>query len=210
MDASKKTLIPRRDLLIKTVPACAAACMGLCGVEKIAGLSTAPAEDRQDVHRFDVPKEMSLSARQLVQRRHSMLLWQILILREELGDEETIRLLKLQSERRAQRGGTARAGRSPDTTWETFTAIFRPPALQDTITHEVVEDTEKVFSLRVTECLHAEEFKLSRMDGEIGHAAFCYGDFHMPGAFNPNFRLERTKTLMQGDDHCDHRYSNDS
>jgi hypothetical protein len=31
-------------------------------------------------------------------------------------------------------------------------------------------------------------------------------DYYWPPAFNPNFRMERTKTLMQGHDECNHRY----
>jgi hypothetical protein len=34
----------------------------------------------------------------------------------------------------------------------------------------------------------------------------CNMDFAWPRAFDPSFRMERTKTLMQGDDHCNHRY----
>jgi hypothetical protein len=31
-------------------------------------------------------------------------------------------------------------------------------------------------------------------------------DYYWPAAFNPNFTMERSGTLMQGDDHCNHRY----
>jgi hypothetical protein len=44
------------------------------------------------------------------------------------------------------------------------------------------------------------------MGGEIGHAALCNMDYYWPPAFNKDFKMERTKTLMQGHDCCDHRY----
>jgi formylglycine-generating enzyme required for sulfatase activity len=64
----------------------------------------------------------------------------------------------------------------------------------------------EAFGMHVTECVHAEVFRQARMDGDIGHAAVCSRDFNAAVAFNSNFRLERTQTLMQGDDHCNHRY----
>jgi hypothetical protein len=42
--------------------------------------------------------------------------------------------------------------------------------------------------------------------GAIGHAAFCNMDYSWRPAFNESFKMERSKTLMQGDDHCNHRY----
>ena len=44
------------------------------------------------------------------------------------------------------------------------------------------------------------------MRGEIGHAAVCNMDYYWPPAFNPDLIMERDKTLMQGHDHCNHRY----
>jgi hypothetical protein len=42
--------------------------------------------------------------------------------------------------------------------------------------------------------------------GDIGHAAVCDMDDFWPPAFNPAFRMERTKMLMQGDECGNHRY----
>ena len=90
--------------------------------------------------------------------------------------------------------------------FETFVAQFRPPRYERTLTHEVVVDTEDTFELRVTECVIAEVFIQAGMGGEIGHAAVCNMDYAWPPAFNPAIRMERSKTLMQGHDCCNHRY----
>ena len=34
----------------------------------------------------------------------------------------------------------------------------------------------------------------------------CAGDPHMVAGFNPNMGFRRTKTLMEGDEYCDHFY----
>ena len=36
---------------------------------------------------------------------------------------------------------------------------------------------------------------------------FCRGDYAIVEGFNPKMRFQRTKTLMLGDDECDHLYS---
>jgi len=85
-------------------------------------------------------------------------------------------------------------------------AQFRPPRYANSLTHEVVEDTANAFELRVTECLWATVFREAGLDGEIGHAAVCNMDYTWPKAFSANIKMERNRTLMQGHDHCNHRY----
>jgi len=102
--------------------------------------------------------------------------------------------------------GEGQAQNSPDTEFQTFAETFRPPWYATSLTHEVVEDTEKAFGLRVTECVWASVFREAGLDGEIGHAGVCNMDYHWPAAFNPDFKMERSRTLMQGHDHCNHRY----
>jgi hypothetical protein len=128
--------------------------------------------------------------------------------RDEIGDAELIRILNLFSAERGRQTGARQAASSPDREFRTFVQIFRSPAMESSLTFDVVEDTDKVFALEVHECLWAEVFKAAGMDGEIGHAAICNMDYYWPPAFNPAFKMERDKTLMQGDDICNHRYIN--
>lgn len=69
------------------------------------------------------------------------------------------------------------------------------------------EKIENGLRFRCTRCPNAE------LAAELGgSAAFwfsrtaCATDFHVGGAFDPPIRFERTKTLVQGDDHCNHTY----
>lgn len=130
------------------------------------------------------------------------------ILREELGDAETIRLLNLFSAQRGRQAAARQAASTPQNDFQSFVQIFRSPQMQSSLTLDIVEDTEKVFALEVRECLWAEVFKAAGLEGEIGHAAVCNMDYHWPPAFNPAFKMERDKTLMQGHAICNHRYIN--
>lgn len=197
-------IVNRRALITKTVPACAAVCAGICNVEDLAGACRLTVG--QETHRFDQQKEFLWSERQRLLRGRRFALQLISSLRDEIGDDETIRILNLFSARRGRNAGTRRAEALEDTRFETFVSQIRPPFMNNTITYETAEDTVSAYGIRVTECLHSEVFRAANLGGEIGHAAFCNMDFHSAPAFNPRFRLERTKTLMQGHDHCNHRW----
>ena len=198
--------IDRRSLLTRTAPACAAACLGLGKFQGLSALVNEPTV--QDQHKFDIPQDMSMSPRQRTQITYRGMTGLVQLLRNELGESETIRLLNITSADVGRQVGTRQAASSPDTNFQTFVQVFRPPNYADSLTHEVVEDTEKVFALEVTECLGAEVLRSVGLDGEIGHAIVCNMDYYWPTAFNPAFKMERTKTLMQGHDVCNHRYIN--
>ena len=70
---------------------------------------------------------------------------------------------------------------------------------------EVLELTDEVCQMKITNCLWAKTFREMNA-GDIGYANTCHGDFSSATAFNPKLMMERTKTLMEGHDCCNHRY----
>jgi len=84
--------------------------------------------------------------------------------------------------------------------WKTM-----PPLMQHALTAEIVEETATSFEYKVTKCLWAKSFLESKA-GDIGYAAICYPDYVVASSLNSKLKLVRTKTLMQGDDHCNLRY----
>jgi len=194
----------RRELLVKTAPACAMACLGLGRVPGLAGAVVGlPC---QEVHKFDEKLDRQFSSRELTQSSVRGMAPIIDAMREEIGDAETIRILNVSSAEIGRQIAGRQAQAVPDTSFESFTAGFRQMIQGNNLTGEVVEDTEKVFALEMTECLWPEVLREVGLDGEIGHAAVCNMDYYWPPAFNPDFRMERTKTLMQGHAECNHRY----
>jgi hypothetical protein len=204
MKEKSEKQLGRRELLTRTAPACAMACLGLGRVSE-ALAATTPVAD-QEVHKFDVARNMEMSVKRLTELQNSELFSFIRNVRGELGDQELIRILKVHSSAVGRSAGEQQASNSPDREFQTFVATFRPPRYANSLTHEVVEDTENAFGLRVTECVWASAYRDAGLDGEIGHAAVCNMDYYWPTAFNPSFKMERDRTLMQGHDHCNHRY----
>ena len=200
------TTIDRRTLLTRTAPACAAACIGMGRFPGLSALVNEPTAQEQ--HKFDVSQEVSISPRQRTQLMYRGMTGIVQALKNELGESETIRLLNITSADVGRQVGGRQAQSSPDTSFQTFVQVFRPPNYANSLTHEVVEDTESVFALEVTECINAEVLQSIGLGGEIGHAIVCNMDYYWPTAFNPAFKMERTKTLMQGHDVCNHRYIN--
>ncbi|MGD0707427.1 MAG: L-2-amino-thiazoline-4-carboxylic acid hydrolase, partial [Anaerolineaceae bacterium] len=74
-----------------------------------------------------------------------------------------------------------------------------------TLTLEVIEDTEEVYCIKITECLWADCFRKADA-AELGCAAVCYGDAPFARAVNPRIDLELEGTLMEGKPYCKLRY----
>jgi hypothetical protein len=199
------TALDRRRFLIQVMPACSLACLcaGGSGADDEAEPNKASSPEQ---HKFEVEFEQKTSVLKQTTEQNRNYIDFIKTLQSELEEEDLIRLLKIHSADWGRRIGERHAASAPDTSFKSFVANFRPPRYKNNLTLEITEDTPKVFELRVTECVWAKVFREAGLGGEIGHAAFCNMDYHWPPAFNENFKMERSKTLMQGDDHCNHRY----
>ncbi len=121
---------------------------------------------------------------------------------DNLGREKLIEALKKSTEEyygsivTFKPGNTLRNFVKPFYTDESYQAI---------LTCEIIENREDFVSFRFTECLNAKVFReLNAAD--IGYATLCHGDEAWARAYNPKIKLIRTKTLMEGDDCCDHCY----
>jgi len=199
------TALDRRQLLTRVMPMCSLAC--LCGSWVGAGdAEKMDTTSSEGVHKFEVEFDQKTNMLRQVTEQNSRFIRFIKNLQTELGEEELIRLLKIDSAEYGRWVGKYQAENSPDTTFRTFVSNFRPPNYDKSLTLEITEDTPKVFQLRVTECVWAKVFRDAGLGGQVGHAAVCNMDYYWPPAFNPDFKMERDKTLMQGDDCCNHRY----
>jgi hypothetical protein len=75
--------------------------------------------------------------------------------------------------------------------------------IRNKVTIGYVKDTESELGLHITECLYAEVFKELEAE-DIGYLVVCNPDHAYASACNPCVKLRRSKTLMQGDEYCDH------
>ena len=75
----------------------------------------------------------------------------------------------------------------------------------DLLKYEVLEDTKKKFSVRITHCKYADFYRKEGFP-DIGYAMHCALDEGEAEAYWPRIQFKRAKTIMQGDECCDHSY----
>ncbi len=88
----------------------------------------------------------------------------------------------------------------------TFQALQSLWTKDDALEVEVVRADARHFDYNVKRCRYAETYREMGL-GKIGHLLSCNRDGVFCQGYNPDIKLKRTQTLMQGADHCDFRYT---
>ena len=71
---------------------------------------------------------------------------------------------------------------------------------------EILEQNEERYDFNVTRCRYAEMYR-SLGRGDLGAILSCNRDYSLVEGFNPEIKLERKQTIMQGAPCCTFRYS---
>jgi len=193
----------RRQFITSVIPACAVTCIGSnAGFASILRAEGNLLQEQK--HKFDNNLERPLTYRQMLGRQFYNFLILAKGLEKEMGKEKTIAFLKKVATERQTNTGKHQASRMPDNSLAAYVKQFRS-GYDNVLTMEIVEDTEKAFELKVTECIWADTF-IKAKAADIGYAWVCWGDYAWAEGFNPKIKMVRDKTLMQGHDRCNHRY----
>jgi predicted ArsR family transcriptional regulator len=70
---------------------------------------------------------------------------------------------------------------------------------------DVLEQGRDRFAFNVTRCRYAEMYRALGIP-EMGALLSCNRDFSLVEGFNPDVKLTRTQTIMEGATHCDFRF----
>ena len=124
-----------------------------------------------------------------------------------LGKEEAHRLVGDAIERERVEAVQAGVKKNPITSFKDW--VERHESGSSIWTHANVDEpvvyTENTRSCNTVACLWADTYREWGAE-DIGYIYECKPDFAAIKAQHPNLRLERTKTLMQGDDCCDFKF----
>jgi len=195
----------RRQFLTRVLPAGTLVCLG-CGPLLATGQAQEKLAGEAGKHKFLADSGMSF--KEVYDFAFTAFLIPTLqSLSARIGQEKYIEMLKEGAEDEARRFGQDLAKKLGKNDLTAYTDDLRKPERfwQHVLTYEIVEDTPKAFELKITECLWAATFRAGNAS-DIGYAVCCHGDYAAIQAFNPNLEMIRTKTLMQGDAFCNHRY----
>ncbi|UCE38773.1 MAG: L-2-amino-thiazoline-4-carboxylic acid hydrolase [Thermoplasmata archaeon] len=199
--------LTRRRFLSGVAPACSALCLGT-GKLFVNAPSDSNSIFQQEKHPFEKEMRRKLTYRQLFEQRFNEKLIPILLaLSDEIGKEKFLEILKKASFEDAKKRGQRYAQRVPEKSINYIIRPFRKPSerIKHSYLFEIIEDTEKAFEIKMTECIEAVIFQ-EKNAADLGYACICYADYGLPEGFNPKIKLIRDKTLMQGHDCCNHRY----
>ena len=99
------------------------------------------------------------------------------------------------------------AGKAPGgkTSLRSFIDLFELWTAGGALEIEVLEESEACFSFDVTRCRYAETYRDMGM-GQIGHLLSCNRDASFCEGYDPNIKLDRQQTIMNGADRCTFRY----
>lgn len=127
---------------------------------------------------------------------------------EKLGWEEALAALTAVNEEEAFRRGVDTAERLGGNGIDELAHDVDGWGVGGTWEMEVLERTPSTYSFDVTRCPYHEQYRELGLE-KLGVALSCCRDHPFARGFNPRLRLVRTRTLMEGADRCDFRYTLD-
>jgi hypothetical protein len=95
------------------------------------------------------------------------------------------------------------------TSLRTFIDLFELWTAGGALEINVHEASEAHFSFDVTRCQYAETYREMGME-KIGHLLSCNRDASFCEGYDPNIKLDRQQTIMNGADRCTFRYRYES
>jgi len=200
--------IARRKFLGGAALVCALPCLGiqslLAMTDKTINVDNQEAEQGIK-NKFDKRYPYTMSYQEAYNMRFGEFIQFAKDLEKEMGKEKLIEFLKTRTEKKMFEYGKSQAEGINNNSFKRYVSQYKSPQYDNTLTMEIVEETDTIFELKVTKCIWASTF-LKQKAGDIGFASICYGDYAWPKGYNSKIRMERDKTLMQGHDCCNHRY----
>jgi hypothetical protein len=129
----------------------------------------------------------------------------VLAFADEFGREKTLEIVRGVIVELARTRGRQLAEDLGQTTLDAFASTLELWKQNDALSIEMLEQTPERLSFNVTRCRYAELYRTLGL-AELGATLSCQRDFSLAEGFNPDFRLTRTQTIMEGAAHCDFRF----
>ena len=149
---------------------------------------------------------MSISALEQAKIQAQVLVPLIKMLQAELGEARANALV-----RKALGGVYRRLGeqwwqtKGSGNVGEAMAWAFAAFAKSDALDYRVRAQSQETYEIDVTRCRYAQ-FYQELGEPELGFLLVCSSDFPFAEGFDPDLKLTRSQTIMQGASHCDFRY----
>lgn len=123
----------------------------------------------------------------------------------EIGRERTLVLLRGVIAGLAREAGAAMAREFGEASLTAFAGCLDRWSAGGALEIEVLESSPERLDFNVKRCRYAELYRALGLD-DLGSSLSCQRDFALIEGFNPDIRLTRTQTIMEGAPHCDFRF----
>ena len=173
----------------------------MAGSESPEGLPAAGSSGLNDVDRLNA---VGVLTRREIEAR--ILAPVIDALGARFGRDEVIAVVRDVIVSIAREQGRAMAAARGDNSLEGFAGTLEPWTRDDAMRIEVSEQSGERLSFDVTRCRYAELYRGLGIP-ELGAVLSCNRDAALIEGFNPEVRLVRTQTIMEGAPCCDFRYT---
>jgi hypothetical protein len=125
--------------------------------------------------------------------------------RAELGEEKALRLVRSVIADLARESGSALARQLGEASLEAFAQGLDRWREGGALEITVLEQSAERLSFNVTRCRYAEMYRALGL-ADLGSSLSCQRDYALVEGFNPDIRLTRTQTIMEGAPYCDFRF----
>ncbi|MFT5194349.1 MAG: hypothetical protein ACI85U_001356 [Candidatus Promineifilaceae bacterium] len=125
---------------------------------------------------------------------------------EKFGREEVIEVVRDTIIGVSQEQGADLAQAMGGADSKAFMSSLKYWTQDDALKIEVLENSEETLNFNVNRCRYSEMYRALGIP-ELGAVFSCNRDYALIDGFNPDAKLKRTQTLMEGASHCDFRYT---
>ena len=129
----------------------------------------------------------------------------VLAVMGEIGRDRTLELLRGVIAGLARESGAAMAREFADASLPAFARGLERWTEGGALEIRMIASTADRLDFDVTRCRYAEMYRALGL-ADLGGSLSCCRDFALIEGFNPEARLTRTQTIMEGAPHCDFRF----
>jgi fumarate reductase iron-sulfur subunit len=124
----------------------------------------------------------------------------------EVGEERALEIVREVIVSLARESGETLRALAGGDGLEDFAKGMARWSQDDAVTSDLLEFTPEKISMNTTRCRYAEMYRELGM-ADLGFVLSCARDFALVEGFNPKIKLERTRTIMEGAECCDFRFT---
>lgn len=129
----------------------------------------------------------------------------VLAMMERFGEAPVREVLAEVISGLARKSGRELAANLGETSLEAFASTIELWKAGGALEIQMLEQSADALNFNVTRCQYAEMYRRLGL-ADLGATISCLRDFELATGFNPEIRLERTQTIMEGADYCDFRF----